>query len=198
MTAFDFPDLVGHKIKLTRLNPEADAEELYAASHGENALVWKYLLSPPFPSVEEYKKYLHSFAPDIASYTVVDIKSGAKIGVVNYINIVPEHKRLELGNIWYTPKFHKTYANTESIYLMLRHAFVTLKLRRVEWKCHNENEPSKKAALGLGFKYEGLFRKHMIVKGENRDTAWFSIIDDEWEGVEKALQAKLSTQRPVF
>jgi len=130
-------------------------------------------------------------APDGVCYTVVDIQSNQKIGIVTFMRAAPSHRCIEIGGIWYTPKFHRTYANTESAYLLLSHAFDVLKYRRVEWKCNNLNEASKTAALKLGFTYEGLFRQHMIIKGLNRDTAWFSVIDSEWPEVKKKLEEKL-------
>jgi len=97
-------------------------------------------------------------------------------------------RRAEIGNIWYTPPFHRTYANTETSFLLMGYLFDDLKYRRVEWKCDNENLKSKEAALKLGFTFEGIFRQHMIIKGKNRDTAWFSVTDKEWkEQVKKCL-----------
>jgi RimJ/RimL family protein N-acetyltransferase len=190
-----YPDLIGERIALRRLNVDNDVEELYAASHGENQGIWHFLFQSPFATSSDMAVFLREFVadPTTVSFCVVDLSSGKKIGMVNYINIVPEHKRLELGSLWYTPAFHRTYANTESMYMLLCHAFDTLKQRRVEWKCDNNNEPSKKAALRLGFKFEGIFRKHMIIKERNRDTAWFSIIDDEWEAAKKNLLGKLKS-----
>lgn len=123
-----------------------------------------------------------------------------------------EHNRVEIGSIWYSSKYQRTFANTESVFLMLQYAFEVAKIRRVEWKCnlffekhlcffllkylnvgHNENEKSKAAALRLQFKYEGLFRQHMIIQGRNRDTAWFSIIDSEWPEAKQAIVDKMNS-----
>ncbi len=100
--------------------------------------------------------------------------------MTSFVNIVPDMQRLELGFIWYAPESQRSVVNTESIYLMLCEAFDRLKYRRVEWKCDSLNQPSRNAALRLGFCFEGIFRKHMIINGHNRDTAWFAMVDTDW------------------
>jgi RimJ/RimL family protein N-acetyltransferase len=102
------------------------------------------------------------------------------IGIVSYLNIVPVMRRLELGNIWYTPQVQRTKVNTESIYLMLCETFDRLHYRRAEWKCDALNARSRAAAQRLGFSFEGVFRQHMIVRNRNRDTAWFAMTDEDW------------------
>jgi len=179
--------LEGENIILKPIEPELDCEELFNASHGEHAWIWTFLFDGPYSDLEEFKKYLQRSVNDTTKVglTVVNKKDMKKIGIVHYLNISPEHKRIELGSIWYSPPFHRTYANSESTYLLTKHAFEVLGYRRVEWKCDYNNERSKKAALAMGFVFEGIFRSHMIIKGRNRDTAWFSIIDKEWEQVKK-------------
>ncbi len=108
------------------------------------------------------------------------IKTQQACGMISILNIEPLHGRAELGHIWYSPSMQRTKVNTESVYLLLRHLFDDLKYRRAEWKCNNANAASKRAAMRLGFQYEGLFRQHQVVKDENRDTAWFSMLDSEW------------------
>jgi RimJ/RimL family protein N-acetyltransferase len=98
---------------------------------------------------------------------------------------------LELGHIWYVPEAQRTGVNTEAVYLMLSESFDRLGYRRVEWKCDSLNERSRRAAIRLGFTFEGIFRQHMIVKGKNRDTAWFSLLDHEWPDAKKRLEASL-------
>jgi RimJ/RimL family protein N-acetyltransferase len=104
------------------------------------------------------------------------------------MNVVPEHRRLEIGHIWYAPSAQRTEANTEAAYLMLREAFDQFGYRRVEWKCDALNGRSRAAALRLGFTFEGVFRKHMIVGGRSRDSAWFSLLDMEWRAARDALE----------
>jgi RimJ/RimL family protein N-acetyltransferase len=98
-----------------------------------------------------------------------------------------------LGHIWYSPLAQKTMVNTETTFLLLRYLFDELGYRRVEWKCDNANAESKRAARRMGFRPESVFRKHMIVKGKNRDTAWFALIDDDWPAIRANFEAYLST-----
>ena len=101
-------------------------------------------------------------------------------GRLSYLRIDPAHRVIEVGNIIFTPALQRSRGATEAMYLMARHAFEDLGYRRYEWKCNALNQPSRRAALRLGFVFEGIFRQHMIVKGRNRDTAWFSMLDSEW------------------
>lgn len=112
--------------------------------------------------------------------------------MVSLLNIVPTHGRAEIGNIWYSPLAQKTKVNTEVAYLFLKTLFRDFHYRRIEWKCDNENTASKRAATRLGFKFEGLFRQHMLVKGKNRDTAWYAIMDTDWPILEEKFEAYLS------
>ena len=106
------------------------------------------------------------------------------------MNNSPSHLKIELGGIWYSPIVQKGFANTEATYLMLKHCF-ELGYRRVEWKCHSLNERSRKAALRMGFKFEGIQESHMIAKNCNRDTAWFRVLDNEWPEVKQNLESFL-------
>ena len=109
--------------------------------------------------------------------------------MVSFLNIVSDMRRLELGHLWYSPDSQRSNVNTEAIYLMLCEAFDRLKYRRVEWKCDSLNEKSRSAALRLGFKFEGTFRQHIIVKiRRNRDTAWYSMLDSEWTAIKKNME----------
>jgi len=103
----------------------------------------------------------------------------------------PAHGVIEVGNILLTPALQRTTAATEAMYLMARHVFETLGYRRYEWKCNAENLPSRRAAARLGFTFEGIFRQHMVAKGRNRDTAWFSMLDHEWPARKQAFEAWL-------
>jgi RimJ/RimL family protein N-acetyltransferase len=104
------------------------------------------------------------------------------------MRIEPVHKVIEVGSILYTRLLQRTAAATEAMYLMARHIFEDLGYRRYEWKCNALNEPSRSAALRLGFSFEGIFRQHMIVKGLNRDTAWFAMLDSEWPARKRAFE----------
>ncbi len=111
--------------------------------------------------------------------------------MVSFLNIAPAMLHLELGNIWYSPAAQRTKINTESVYLMLCHSFEELGYRRVEWKCDALNERSRRAALRLGFEFEGIFRQHMVVKGRNRDTSWYAMLDRDWPAIKGNLETWL-------
>lgn len=185
----------GKYIKLQRLDPENDYEELYEASHGtpKKEAIWTYLFEEPFGNKEALKKHLINFNndPTWVQFVVIDKKSNRKIGQINYLNVEPAHKRGEIGGLWYTPEFHGTYANAESTLLLLSYLFEKVNYRRAEWKCNADNIPSGKAAAKLGFTEEGVFRQHMIIKGMNRNTRWFSMMDYEWEEKKEALFKRL-------
>lgn len=176
--------LVGQHVTIARVDPDADVADLYDVSHGSEAFraLWTYMFNGPFADQEAMHRWLISIkeSRDPIFFTVHSRELQRRVGIFSLLNIVPEMGRLEFGNIWYSPLVQRTHVNTEVTYLFLRHVLDELGYRRVEWKCDNRNEPSKRAALRMGFKYEGLFRKHMVVKGQNRDTAWFSIVDEEW------------------
>jgi RimJ/RimL family protein N-acetyltransferase len=123
---------------------------------------------------------------------VVENERRRPAGMASFLNVSPEMRRLELGHIWLIPELHRTSANTETAHLMLSHAFDDLGYRRVEWKCDALNERSRRAALRLGFGFEGVFRQHMVVKGRNRDTAWYAMLDGDWPRVKRHQHAWLS------
>ncbi len=124
-------------------------------------------------------------------FTVTSNRNGQPIGMLTILNADLPNRRLELGHIWYIPEAQRTAANTEASYLLLSEAFDYYRSRRVECKCDSMNEKSKRAAVRLGFSFEGVFRNHLIVKGRNRDTAWFSITDAEWPKVKQSLEDRL-------
>jgi RimJ/RimL family protein N-acetyltransferase len=109
-------------------------------------------------------------------------------GYASYMRIEPAHGVIEVGNIMLSPRLQRTRAATEAMYLMARHVFEELGYRRYEWKCNAQNEPSRRAALRLGFSFEGIFRQHMIIKGRNRDTAWFAMLDRDWPAHKQAFE----------
>lgn len=172
----------GRFVSLLPLDVERDAAQLFAVSHGTPEIenLWRYLPCGPFESVETYRSWLEKTASDIDPLFFTVHQQEQPVGVISILSIEPADGRAELGHIWYSPKVQRTKVNTESVYLLLCHLFDDLKYRRAEWKCNNRNEASKRAAQRLGFQYEGLFRQHRIIKGENRDTAWFSMLDSEW------------------
>ncbi|MGO4836963.1 GNAT family N-acetyltransferase, partial [Rhizobiaceae sp. 2RAB30] len=121
-------------------------------------------------------------------YTVIDKASGRIAGRQTLMRIEPAFGVIEIGNIYWGPLISRKPAATEAQFLFMRHVFDDLGYRRYEWKCNNRNEPSKRAAERFGFTFEGVFRQHLVVKGENRDTAWYSIIDKEWPLLRRAYE----------
>lgn len=201
--------LEGRTVRLEPLDIERDAAALHAVSDGSPAtlggrtidaydpdeLVWRYMPAGPFASADELSAYLHSLVtmPDGLCLCVSDVATGRQVGVTTFMSNVPAHLKIELGNIWYSPLVQRSPANTEATYLMLRHAF-DLGYRRVEWKCNALNERSRRAALRMGFQFEGVQDAHLIVKNRNRDTAWFRILDREWPAVRTRLESMLTAQ----
>lgn len=188
----DVERLEGKHVLARRLNPDADVDDLYELSHATEQYreLWRFMSYGPFASKEEMHTWLCScvVSRDPLFFTIVSKDHRRCVGMYAIMNVSPRHGRAELGNIWYSPLVQKTIVNTEATYLFLSYLFDALQYRRVEWKCDNRNEPSKYAALRLGFSCEGLFRQHMVVKGENRDTAWFAMIDTEWPERKKNFQ----------
>ena len=182
----------GKFLVLSPVNPETDAEELYECSHGSGMKeqIWTYMSYGPFDGVCDMRRWLkvNAKSKDPLFFTVYQRQSKHRVGLVSFLNIVPDMRRLELGHIWYSCDAQRSNVNTEAIYLMLCEAFDRLKYRRVEWKCDSLNERSRLAALRLGFQFEGIFRQHMIVKGRNRDTAWYSLVDSEWAHIKKNME----------
>ena len=184
-------DNVGQFITLSPVNPQADVEQLFAGTHGSarKEQVWTYLPYGPFDGKESMQEWLaqRAASDNELFFTVHHSESRLRLGIVSFINVVEEMRRLEIGNIWYTPEAQRTQANTEAVYLMLCEAFDRLHYRRVEWKCDSLNARSRAAALRLGFSFEGVFRQHMIRKGRNRDTAWFAMLDSEWPAIKQNM-----------
>ena len=189
-------DLGGETVRLTELDPPRRAAELFAATHGdpEGEAVWSYMAYGPFESEAAMAEWMSRCAAsaDPRFLAVIDLASGRALGMTSYLNVRPAMGVLEIGNIWYVPSAQRTRVNTEACWLLLRHAFEDLGYRRVEWKCDARNERSRGAALRLGFSFEGIFRQHMIVKGRNRDTAWFAMLDGEWPDRRRRLEERLA------
>src|SRR5262245_30220492 len=121
-------------------------------------------------------------------FAIGDNTTARALGYASFMRIDPSHGVIEVGSILFTPALQRTAAATEAMYLMARHVFEDLGYRRYEWKCNAKNEPSRRAAVRLGFTFEGIFRQHMVVKGHNRDTAWYSMLDSEWPARKTAFE----------
>jgi RimJ/RimL family protein N-acetyltransferase len=187
--------LDGTRLRLEPLNAERHADDLHAAAAGDPRL-WDYLPYGPFPDAGEMHDHLarQAGSRDPLFLAVVDSATGRAVGVVSYLRIEPAHACIEIGHIWFGAPLQRTPGATETIYLLARHAFDDLGNRRLEWKCDAANARSRRAAERFGFTFEGVFRQHMIVKGRNRDTAWFSILDSEWPALRDAYEAWLSPE----
>lgn len=187
------PDrLPGIHVTLERLDPTRHADDLFAANAGQD-WVWDYLPYGPFGAVAEYRDWQARMAAghDPFFYALRDNASGQVGGVASYLRIDPTHAVIEIGHIQIAPVLQRGPAATEAISLMIRWAFQA-GYRRVEWKCDALNAPSMAAAQRYGFRYEGTFRQHMLNRGRNRDTAWFSILDGEWPRLGPAHAAWLA------
>ncbi len=175
--------LSGRVVTLRPFDLPAQAEELYRATHGpERDDLWRYMNEGPFPNLAAFQAAFEKkqSSTDPLFFAIVENTTGLPVGQASYLRIEPAHRVIEVGNIVFTPALQRSCGATEAMYLMARHVFDDLGYRRYEWKCNALNQPSRRAALRLGFSFEGIFRQHTIVKGRNRDTAWFSMLDLEW------------------
>ena len=183
--------LVGHRVTVAPLDPATHADSLYESTHGPtNDRLWLYLPWGPFPDRAAFDTYLTRLASaeDPLFFAILDKVSRQAVGYAAYLRIEPEHRCIEVGGILYTPPLQRSPGATEAMYLMAKHIFEDLGYRRYEWKCNALNAPSRRAALRLGFTFEGIFRQHQILKGRNRDTAWFSMLDAEWPARKAAFE----------
>ena len=183
--------LQGRYITLVPVNAAAHADALWEATKGEeNDGLWLYLFDGPYRDRGTFEASLKAkeVSADPFFFAIIDNKSGTATGIASLMRIEPKHRVIEVGSILYSPFLQRTRGATEAMYLMMRYAFEGLNNRRYEWKCNALNAPSRSAALRLGFTFEGIFRQHMIAKGQNRDTAWYSIIDSEWPKVKEAFE----------
>jgi RimJ/RimL family protein N-acetyltransferase len=185
--------LRGPRVRLVPVRAE-HAEALFAAGHdGGDPALWAYLPYGPFASADEMRLWLSACgeSEDPQFFAIVDQVTDEPAGMASYLRFAPEHRVVEIGHIWFGAALQRTPAATEVIYLLVRHAFDDLHVRRLEWKCDAANERSRRAAQRLGFTFEGVFRQHMVVKDRNRDTAWYSLLDGEWPAVRAAFEAWL-------
>jgi RimJ/RimL family protein N-acetyltransferase len=180
--------------RLCRLEP-LDAATHAAALHAAHAADregrnWTYLAYGPFASAAEYAAWVESVQSrdDPVFFAIVDPATQQPIGVASYLRVDPAMGAIEVGHLSYAPALQRTPASTEAMYLMMRRAFDELGYRRYEWKCDSLNAPSVAAAKRLGFRFEGIFRQAVVMKGRNRDTSWFSIVDGEWPALRSAFE----------
>ena len=180
-------------MRLEPVDAARHATRLFDSARGADA-IWNHLAYGPFESQGLFTRWLEERAAshDPLFYAIVDRASGDARGMASLMRFAPADGVIEVGHIWLSPALQRTRQATEAIFLLAAHAFDDLGNRRLEWKCNSLNVASRRAAERFGFTYEGTFRQHMVVKGRNRDTAWFSITDGEWPAVRAAFIAWLS------
>ncbi len=184
----------GSFCRVEPLEPARHAADLFAANRADaEGRIWTYLPYGPFATLEDYTAWMEQTCrgDDPLFHAIVDKASGKASGVASYLRITPAQGVIEVGHINYSPALQRTPAATEAMYLMMARVFDELGYRRYEWKCNALNEGSRRAALRLGFSFEGIFRQALVTKGRNRDSAWFSILDSEWPAAKAAFQAWL-------
>lgn len=182
--------------RIVRLEPLELAHVPALAEVGLDAPIWQWTLARP-RSEADLRDWAQAAirsrdAGTELPFVTLEASTGRPIGSSRYLNIVLEHRRLEIGWTWLAPPWQRTGANREAKLLMLRHAFETLGCRRVEFKTDSLNEPSRRALLGIGATFEGIFRNHMVMPdGRMRHSAYYSVIDDEWPAVKAALERSI-------
>lgn len=187
--------LVGTYCRVEPFDLTQHADSLYTAfGLNTDEVNWTYLPYGPFKSKGEFIDWIEaaSGGSDPLFHSIIDKSTGKAVGLATYLRIEPSIGVIEVGHIHFSPLIQRTSISTEAMFLMMQRVFDELGYRRYEWKCDALNEPSKKAALRLGFTFEGIFRQATMYKGRNRDTAWFSIIDGEWPAIKTGFEQWLS------
>jgi RimJ/RimL family protein N-acetyltransferase len=185
-------------VRLRPVHPAADADPLFRASHppAGDPEHWTYLPYGPYDDADGLRERLEECAgsADPLFFTIELVSDDRPAGIASYLRITPEHGVIEIGHIWFGAELRRSAAATEAIFLLAREVFDRLGYRRLEWKCNALNEASRSAAERFGFRFEGVFRKHQVVKGRNRDTAWYAITDDEWPPLRAAYEEWLAPE----
>jgi RimJ/RimL family protein N-acetyltransferase len=186
--------LAGPTVRLEPVDPVSHGRALYAAAtDSRDPHLWDYMSVGPFGDEGDFQAWLEATAQsrDPLFFTVIDQATDRPGGMASYLRITPAHGVIEIGSIWFGPTLQRTRQATEAIFLLARHVFDDLGYRRLEWKCDARNERSRRAAERFGFRYEGTFAQHMVVKGRNRDTAWFAMLDRDWPATGAAFRSWL-------
>lgn len=187
--------ILGDGVTLEPVDWDKHGEALFEALGGtDNPDLWTYISFGPSPTADTFMQTMQIVAKvkEWEVMVICETATGNVLGTASYMRIREGAGSVEVGCVLFGPALQKTRAASEAMYHMARHAFEDLGYRRYEWKCDNLNAASKRAALRYGFQYEGLFRQDLVVKGKNRDTAWFSIIDTDWPAVKAGFKAWLS------
>jgi len=186
----------GRDVRLEPLDPARHGADLFAAATAGEAAreSWRYLGVGPWTDEGPFRAWLRdcSAAFDPVFMAIRERAGGRVVGMASFLNVAPKNGSIEIGHIWFGPALQRTRAATEALFLMLCYALDDLGYRRMEWKCNALNEPSRAAARRLGFRFEGIFFQHTIVKGRSRDTAWYSILDHEWPVLRANMETWLS------
>lgn len=184
--------LNGRFVVVEPLDAARHAEDLFSAYEGHDQ-VWDYLPYGPFETLTDYKAFVDEMAAssDTVFHAIVNRQTGHAEGIASYLRINPAAGSIEVGHLNFSPQLQQTRAATEAMFLMMQWAFEA-GYRRYEWKCDAKNLPSRRAAQRLGFSYEGIFRQAAVIKGRNRDTAWFACLDKEWPSLREAFVRWLS------
>ena len=187
--------LAGRGVTLEPLSSEKHTAALWQAVQGHDE-VWAWLADGPYSSEEDLAKALAAKETGAAArfFAIVPASTEVAAGYASLMRMDPANGVIEVGNVLFSPSLQRTPEATETMYLMARYVFDELGYRRYEWKCNALNLPSRRAAERLGFTYEGVFRQHMVVKGQNRDTAWFAMLDSEWPARKQAFEAWLAAE----
>lgn len=192
----DHEPIEGRYCRLEPLNVASHSKSLFTANQEDSqGRSWTYLPYGPFDSLEAYRQWMEitCFGTDPLFFAIRDLGTDEVAGLASYLRITPASGSVEDGHLQFSPKLQRTVAATEAMYLMMRKAF-DLGYRRYEWKCDALNSPSRAAAQRLGLSFEGVFRQHTVVKGRNRDTAWYAAIDSEWPELQLAFSTWLSPE----
>lgn len=185
-------NLTGKYCRLEPLNDSIHGSNLWSSTMGHD-YIWDYMLDGPWPNETQFRHWLkeRETHPSRVYYAIIDPKSNSALGALCLMDCDLKNKTTEVGGIFFSPQLQKTTIATESIFLLMNYAF-EIGYRRLQWKCNDLNQASKKAAQRFGFTQEGLFRQHMIVRGKNRDSAFFSILDSEWSNKKLAFERWLN------
>ena len=189
--------LSGRYCRLEPVDVERHANDLYASYiEAPDDRDWTYLFAERPRGLEAFRSYLTQLArsDDPLHHTIIDLGTNAAVGTAALMRIDRAHGVIEVGSITYSPRLKRTRAGTEAIYLLMRRAFDELGYRRFEWKCDSLNAPSRAAAERYGFTFEGIFRRAVVYKARNRDTAWYSIIAEDWPRIRTAFDTWLSLE----
>ncbi len=184
--------LRGRYVTLEPLDAGIHSSALWQATKGHDEL-WEFLFDGPYASKADLRRAIEQkqSAPGSVFLALIPVATSRAAGWASFMRMEPAHGVIEVGNIMLSPSLQRTTAATEAMYLMASHVFDHLGYRRYEWKCNANNLKSRRAAERLGFTFEGFFRQHMVAKGRNRDTAWYSMLDSEWPVRKRAFEAWL-------